>query len=87
MAPAAVASCPQVGRHPKLTGTLAAAAGLAGLYYWRLSSHRAALERAAALQRSIRVVKQRDPRLIAHLLAHLFSSSVSTAYKYDELFV
>lgn len=66
----------QLGRHPKLTGMLAVATAAAGLYYWRLSSQNAALERAAALQRSIRIVKQRDPRLMARLLSHLFTSSV-----------
>lgn len=66
----------QLGRHPKLTGMLAAAAAVGGLYYWRLSFQKAALERAAALQRSIRIVKQRDPRLVARLLSHLFTSSV-----------
>lgn len=67
----------QLGRHPKLTGALAATAAAAGVYYWRLSSKKAALERAATLQRSIRVLKQRDPRLLARLLSHLFTSSVS----------
>ncbi len=66
----------QVGDHPRLTGALVAAGGLAGLYYWRASAQRAALERAVALQRNIRIVKQRDPRLMAHLLRHLFSSHV-----------
>ena len=69
----------QLGRHPKLTGALAATAAAAGVYYWRLSSKKAALERAATLQRSIRVLKQRDPRLLARLLSHLFTSSVSVA--------
>jgi hypothetical protein len=69
----------QLGRHPKLTGALAAAAAAAGVYYWRLSSQKAALERAATLQRSIRVLKQRDPRLLARLLSHLFTSSVRVA--------
>jgi hypothetical protein len=55
---------------------VAAVAAAAGVYYWRLSSQKAALERAATLQRSIRVVKQRDPRLLARLLSHLFTSSV-----------
>ena len=66
-----------MGDHPRLTGALAAAGGLAGLYYWRSSVRAAALERAAALQRAIRITKQRDPRLLAHLLSHLFSSHVS----------
>ena len=70
----------QVGEHPRLTGTVAAAGALAGLYYWRSSAQRAALERAAALQRNIRIVKQRPPALIAHLLGHLFSSHVRGNY-------
>lgn len=71
----------QVGDHPRLTGALLAAGGLAGLYYWRCSAQRAALERATALQRNIRIVKQRDPHLLAHLLRHLFSSHVSHAFQ------
>lgn len=66
----------QVGDHPRTTAAVVAVGALAGGYYWRSSQQRAALQRAAALQRSIRVAKQRSPALLAHLLRHLFSSHV-----------
>eukprot|EP00208_Stichococcus_sp_RCC1054_P006187 CAMPEP_0206139636 /NCGR_PEP_ID=MMETSP1473-20131121/6804_1 /ASSEMBLY_ACC=CAM_ASM_001109 /TAXON_ID=1461547 /ORGANISM="Stichococcus sp, Strain RCC1054" /LENGTH=525 /DNA_ID=CAMNT_0053533509 /DNA_START=135 /DNA_END=1712 /DNA_ORIENTATION=+ len=68
------ASAPTVGDHPRTTAAVVAVGALAGGYYWRSSQQRAALQRAAALQRSIRVAKQRSPALLAHLLRHLFSS-------------
>jgi hypothetical protein len=65
---------PAVTNHPRITFATAAAAALGGLSYYNRYASQRSLQRAEAIQRNIRVVKQQPTPIIARLLDHLFST-------------
>ncbi|GIL48516.1 hypothetical protein Vafri_5023 [Volvox africanus] len=68
---------PLLRSRPKLLGAVALGTATAGLWYYARWQRLRSLERAAMLQRNIRVVKPQPLELLAGLLDHLFTTQDS----------